>query len=510
MSDTLQNPGGRANWTTYQQVKAERLNNIGDMALQSLTHILAWLFRDQVADAPQSGFPKADDCKVTAAGLVLSIAKGIGFYYDSAETEAFQPHYKPIVVSSATNTTLDAHDATNPRIDIVCLAPATDTDEAASCFLKTAGTVTTTAIDTRQRWTHTLQVVKGTPAATPSAPATPSGYLKIAEVLVPAVSGAVTVTDTRPILTFGHAWSADPAAEYVDSDGFVPGTGNELVVSATSPASLNVRVAAGEVVCNGAQGTKRYRYNATTLAVSAAHATLARVDLVVADDDGTLKVVAGTPAGSPVAPSPGAGQVPLAQFVVAALASSIANGDITDLREREPFGPSQLRAAAVTTPKLANQAVTTSKIDDQAVTTAKIADDAVETGQIADGAVTGVKLSVLPVVPDVEISNSGTTATVSITMLDVDGNPVARAQRVQVECINAASSDLQDGGAGTLLHGSTTNKVVGTTDNTGALVLTHVNWGAVGTNLMFIVTPLHTQGGPIQPGYPTFASYVTV
>lgn len=119
----------------------------------------------------------------------------------------------------------------------------------------------------------------------------------------------------------------------------------DLAVTANGTPNMSVNVAKGEALVAGTatvdQGTY-YVFNDATvnLAVSAADATNPRIDLVVAKvtdtlsdaDTWSLAVVAGTPAASPVAPTPPANSITLAQVAVAANATSITSGNITDKR----------------------------------------------------------------------------------------------------------------------------------------------------------------------------------
>ena len=83
---------------------------------------------------------------------------------------------------ASTTVALTAH-AANPRIDLVW-AQARDNAEDASG-----------STDFR------ISKTDGTAAASPSAPTAPAGALVLAEILVPATSGAVTITDRRPYAT---------------------------------------------------------------------------------------------------------------------------------------------------------------------------------------------------------------------------------------------------------------------------------------------------------------------
>ena len=119
--------------------------------------------------------------------------------------------------------------------------------------------------------------------------------------------------------------------------GVVRGEGNELAVFADS-TGMQVKVpdgtawVEGQACLNDAQ---------VTLAVGAADASNPRIDRVVLRKDSAantfaLLVLAGTPAASPVAPtltqSATVWEVPLAQVLVPATATTINSGNVTDER----------------------------------------------------------------------------------------------------------------------------------------------------------------------------------
>lgn len=354
MSDPIANPPAVVDWTTNERITSTFLDRMGKAANRSLFHVLAWLFRDGAAGVPRSGFPGVDDCKVSInAGLVLEVAKGVGFYYDSAETDAFDTHYKPIWVPAVdVLDTLAAHDATNPRIDIVCLAPAVAGDESASVYVRnpTTRVTTTTTITTRSTPSYAVSVVTGTPAAAPTAPATPSGYLKIADVYVPAAAGAVTVIDARAILQFGDAFNAAPPSEHVTS--FVPGSSTELEVKSLATPAMAVRVRQGEAVLVGTKGVRRVRVAypasslayANTIAIAASDPTNPRIDLVYLTEAGVITVLAGTPGATPAEPACPANCCPLAAVDVGAAVTTITSTKVLDRRPRVPFPDAPVKA----------------------------------------------------------------------------------------------------------------------------------------------------------------------
>jgi len=129
--------------------------------------------------------------------------------------------------------------------------------------------------------------------------------------------------------------------------GVHPAMGNNLQVTQTGSPSMAVIVKSGLASVPGTEGAKQGMYSVLndadlTLSITAAHATLNRIDLVVfkvedtafsgAVNTSSLVVVTGTPASSPAAPTAPANSIILAQVSIVALDSSITTGEITDRR----------------------------------------------------------------------------------------------------------------------------------------------------------------------------------
>lgn len=121
-------------------------------------------------------------------------------------------------------------------------------------------------------------------------------------------------------------------------EGVKTGSLNELEVYADS-SGMQVKAKSGQAMVRG------HYYNSSAeeaLVITASDATNSRIDNVVLELDPsantiTLKVVAGTPAPSPVAPSltqtdAGIYQIKLAEVLVAATVTTINAGDVTDAR----------------------------------------------------------------------------------------------------------------------------------------------------------------------------------
>lgn len=129
----------------------------------------------------------------------------------------------------------------------------------------------------------------------------------------------------------------------------VTGT-TDLAVSQNGSPNMSVNVAAGRGVVFGDSTSDQQLYhiwNDATVnkTISAADPTNPRRDLIVAEvrdaqtdgggnNDWRLRVVTGTPAGSPADPATPNTALVLARVAVAAAATSITNANITDLRPR--------------------------------------------------------------------------------------------------------------------------------------------------------------------------------
>jgi hypothetical protein len=122
---------------------------------------------------------------------------------------------------------------------------------------------------------------------------------------------------------------------------------SSLAVTANSPAGMSVRVASGWAAIIGTTTINMGVYTAyndasVTLTVTTANPTNPRIDLVCmtvrdayyagADNDVILQVIAGTPAGSPVAPALPDNSISLATIAVGAAVTQINSGNITDTR----------------------------------------------------------------------------------------------------------------------------------------------------------------------------------
>jgi hypothetical protein len=120
-----------------------------------------------------------------------------------------------------------------------------------------------------------------------------------------------------------------------------------LAITQNSPAGMSVRAASGWAAVVGTTQANMgvytfYNDATTTLTVTTADPTNPRIDLVCATvrdayytgafNDVIFQVIAGTPAGSPVAPTLPANSISLARIAVGAGVTQINTANITDTR----------------------------------------------------------------------------------------------------------------------------------------------------------------------------------
>lgn len=142
-----------------------------------------------------------------ATATTVTVKAGLGLQYDAAQVSP-EPKYRTIYQAAGETLTLTGPDATNPRIDIVCVKANIVDEITASRKYKapTTGTITTETLTVQKDWDALLVVVAGTPAGSPTAAAVPAGYIKIATLAVTALtamSGAGAVVDNRVLVPVG-------------------------------------------------------------------------------------------------------------------------------------------------------------------------------------------------------------------------------------------------------------------------------------------------------------------
>lgn len=229
----------------FEKMVVDDVNQAQLAMNQSIQDDFIYRFLGQTA----AGVLGADLTVSYISALSASIAVGVGFIFDAAQT-GNTPKYRMIKASAPVAVTFAAADPTNPRIDRVSLSPNFAVTSTASRFVKAGGTgpIALSTVNKTQEMTYTLVVTQGTPAGSPAAPATPAGCLSLATCLISAstgMSGAGAVTDTRTILNLsisnsGHniLTSATIQTQFDDTDNWM--SKMLLVTTGLSGASINL------------------------------------------------------------------------------------------------------------------------------------------------------------------------------------------------------------------------------------------------------------------------------
>src|SRR5687768_11934175 len=137
------------------------------------------------------------------------------------------------------------------------------------------------------------------------------------------------------------------SSSLVPRSGVHPNLGETMAVTQQGSPTMGVMIQTGLCYVAGTEGVSQgvyavYAPTTTNLAITAAHASLSRIDLIVvrvqdsaysgASNTVAFEVVAGTAAGSPSAPATPANSLVLAQVLVGPGVTSIVNANITDRR----------------------------------------------------------------------------------------------------------------------------------------------------------------------------------
>lgn len=201
---------------------------------------------------------------VSFAGLIGQCTASFGGQPNGTDAQ-FLAYY---LTDNEINVTTAIGDATNPRIDIVCVklsyesADVTD-DESRDFQDATTLAPSSQTFVKKRKVKMQSQLVAGTPGVTPAEPAVPSGYVKLAAVTVPA-----THNTTHDWLTNGRDYRMPirPVRQNVYAFGNGPGVNVESGW-ATAITSGGLQSSAGSQVVRIFPPAHAF-YNARLLGVS--------------------------------------------------------------------------------------------------------------------------------------------------------------------------------------------------------------------------------------------------
>jgi WD40 repeat protein len=179
-------------WQAAEMLRNDDINEVAKSLYQFITDTFAVLSHEQGTTSRVLGglrvLPQTDLTLTVETGGAVSFD---GEYYDDINTFEFVAESGApfaVVLPENTNVTLSAADGTNPRIDVIEIRPVrSEYDPQTRKFRDpVTNAISSAVIPTNVSYQAEIQVVEGTPAASPSAPASTAGWIKIAEVTVPA------------------------------------------------------------------------------------------------------------------------------------------------------------------------------------------------------------------------------------------------------------------------------------------------------------------------------------
>lgn len=195
----------RAHWEDGAEIVRNDLNAVSK-ALQK--ELYDRVILELVQRAENAFFQDSFLCSYSSANQ-FNIKKGVGFQTDLAQASP-EPQKRLIYRSADVTQLISSPDSVNDRIDIVCVKAAIVDELTGSRKYKDATTsvITTQNLVIQKDWQAEILIVDGTPGVAPVAPAVPSGYLKIAEIYVTAVTGIANggaITDSRALMPIGSS-----------------------------------------------------------------------------------------------------------------------------------------------------------------------------------------------------------------------------------------------------------------------------------------------------------------
>jgi len=203
----------RQNFSVGQEIVSEDLNTLQSRVERGLYDRIIYELMGR-----KSGAFFQDGLKVLfQSSTAVTLKAGLGF--QEIDTGTSNPFRKPVVNDADVTQNLDTPDGSNPRIDIVCVRHGRYNSQTESRNFKDEFTDVIAAQNTTVStdWRREIQYVAGTPAAVPVIPATPAGWVKLAEILVAASTGVASqssITDSRALLPIAVATTSTGSSEY--------------------------------------------------------------------------------------------------------------------------------------------------------------------------------------------------------------------------------------------------------------------------------------------------------
>lgn len=147
-------------------------------------------------------------------GTTVSILPGTGFFADGTQVDPEPVHRLLYIGAVPLQVQIANPHPTLPRIDLIVIQAARAPIATQNRNTKDAdtGAVSSISQPVESDWLSGLSSVTGIAAAMPIVPATPAGYMVLAQVAVTAVSGIANqgaITDVRPRYKAPSSWAGN-------------------------------------------------------------------------------------------------------------------------------------------------------------------------------------------------------------------------------------------------------------------------------------------------------------
>lgn len=195
----------RAHWEDGAEIVRNDLNAVSKAVQREFYDRVAY---ELVQRAENSFFQDSFICSYSSANQFI-VKKGVGFMSDVSQVSP-EPQKRLLYRSADVTKIITSPDSVNSRIDVVCVKALIVDELSGSRKYKDATTsvITNQSLVIQKDWEAEVLIVDGTPSGSPVAPAVPSGYLKIAEIVVTAITGIVNgaaITDFRSLMPLGSS-----------------------------------------------------------------------------------------------------------------------------------------------------------------------------------------------------------------------------------------------------------------------------------------------------------------
>ncbi len=203
----------RQNFNVGQEIVSEDLNSLQSRLERGIYDRIIYELMGRKSDAFfQDGFLVS---RVSSVSVLVNA--GLGFQV--ADTGTLDPVRKPVVLDVSSTVNIDTPDSSDPRIDIICVKYGRFNSETENRKFKDEFTdaISTQNFTVATDWKAEVIFVTGTPAPSPSVPATPAGFIKISELTVSASTGIAVsgaITDDRSLLPIATGTNSTGSTEY--------------------------------------------------------------------------------------------------------------------------------------------------------------------------------------------------------------------------------------------------------------------------------------------------------